>query len=218
MRRRARRDPCAMSGEQREPWRVAHPVARSALLVVSISDCAGDAGIAAWGKAHYCCAAACLINMALPTRSGPPDRMRRDRPSTSLRMTGKTKSGSHDRAKSRAPRLLAAFFATAGSATRPSKATPTNARPSRRSTTGRRSRHDDGRNAPITTAEKPNKEAACVATSGPSLGRKHPRGHPQQEACRTATISTCGAQNQETLPDFIWKTGKHFMFLFLFYF
>ncbi|MGH6819431.1 MAG: hypothetical protein ACREDU_01040 [Methylocella sp.] len=72
MRRRAWRDPFAMSEDRREPWRVAHPLPEVRLLVVSICDCAGDAGIAVWSKAQLPFPRRCL-----PDHHGVADAARR---------------------------------------------------------------------------------------------------------------------------------------------
>ena len=71
------------------------------------------------------------------------------------------------------------------------------------------------RSAAIASAGKAadaDKEAACVATSGPSQGRKRPRRASTAKLCRTATICTCGAQKQEAYPIFFciaaaWAPG-----------
>jgi hypothetical protein len=62
-----------------------------------------------------------------------------------------------------------------------------------------------GRSLHVAAILSQKRKAACVATSGPSLGRKHPNGHLRQQICRIATICTCGAQKQEALPDFFCK-------------
>jgi hypothetical protein len=66
------------------------------------------------------------------------------------------------------------------------------------------------------SGNKPNKEAACVAASGPSQGRKHPRrasavrGLPHRNNMHVRCTKT------RALPDFFWENCPKMQSIVLF--